>query len=221
MSASRGFPVEARFVAATPAWEEARVAAASALLPAGVSLLPLAEAWAGGRRATATLTLTQDAPGAAGVLASVARTLGAVQAGAYHPLHRQAVVLPAANRAATASGIIPPHGAVLPGVPEDLPAEIAELALPVPPQALDLARLPEAVWWLNLWTVPVLRAFPPGVVAAAPWIRQERLEGALLLAVADTPPGPAHPEGFAAARAVTEALGLHAMQRAAAEDLAP
>lgn len=35
------------------------------------------------------------------------------------------------------------------------------------------------------------------------------------------PPGPAHPEGFAATRAITDALRLHALQRAAAGDLAP
>lgn len=222
MSARSALPLEARFVAAAPAWAEARLAAASALLPQGVTLRPVAEAWAGGRRATATLTLMPDlAESASRMLVGVARALAAVQAGLYHPLHRQAVMLPQANRMAAAAGIVPPRGAALPGLPEGLPTEVAELALPVPPQALDLARLPEAVWWLNLWTAPVLAAFPDGVVAAAPWARQEEQDGGLLLTACEAPPGPAHPEGFATVRAVTEAIGLHALQRAAAKDLAP
>ncbi|MDP3417830.1 hypothetical protein, partial [Falsiroseomonas sp.] len=149
---------------------------------------------------------------------ALAGALGAVQAGLYHPLHRQAVMLPAANRLAASQGIVPPPDASLPGPTPGLPPEADALAMPVSPFALDLARLPEAVWWLNLWTAPLLAALPAGAVAAAPWHRQAPLAAGVLLVAAAAPPGPRYPEGFAALRAVTDALGLHALHRAAAGD---
>lgn len=185
--------------------------------PAGVRLGFVQEAWEQGIRTVAHLSLPGGSRLEEGdvrrLFRLVCRRLDPHQAGLYKPRHRLLVHLPAANRAAAAQPIVPPPGARLPDLGEGL---ATELETPVRVAALDLARVPESIWWLNYWSADVLANWEADRLARAPWSEPpEKLERGQVLCACSSPPEMPSDPGFESIAALSRFLELGDLQSSA------
>lgn len=95
----------------------------------------------------------------------------------------------------------------------DPPTRARFAAFP-PAPARDACDVPEAVWWMNVWSAATVAALGDATVAGAGWHRRERLgSGAWLLVATDAPPDRDHPVEIARVAELADALGLAAAQR--------
>lgn len=83
-----------------------------------------------------------------------------------------------------------------------------------PASELDICTVPEAVWWMNVWTQSTAARFE-GSLSQAGWHCDRTLPSGrrLLIATAD-PPDSSHPNAIARVAAITGAIGLARHQRA-------
>ena len=109
----------------------------------------------------------------------------------------------------------------------DLPAFVSQLpgglferfAALLPARAFDVAAVPEAVWWGNVWSRAVVERIGRARIEALPWHRIEPAgEGGLLLQACDQRPAPGRPDALQAIASLTEELDLPEHQRSARPD---
>jgi hypothetical protein len=120
-----------------------------------------------------------------------------------------------ARAAERARSLVPPH--LRQYVPGPLPAPRTADTLPelLVPQEFDRRRVPDAVWWINVWDAVQVATVGLERILRAPWARVARLpEGRLALAASESPPDPTNPGHLAQLARIVEALDLRALQEA-------
>ena len=68
--------------------------------------------------------------------------------------------------------------------PPALPAVEADMPQLLVPEGYDRRRVPEGIWWVNVWSAPIVEAVGTQRVRAAPWAEVRKLDGGALLLVA-------------------------------------
>ena len=120
-----------------------------------------------------------------------------------------------ARAAERARSVVPPH--LKKYVPGPLPSTRNEAALPdlLVPQEFDRRRVPDAVWWINVWDAVQVATVGPERILDAPWARVATLpEGGSALAATGLPTDPKNPDHLATLTRIIDALGLRALQEA-------
>lgn len=78
----------------------------------------------------------------------------------------------------------------------------------------DWCDIPEAVWWINVWSAETVRKLDENMIARLGWHRREHLtSGSWLLVATAERPDRAHPTAIAHIAALADALGLANLQR--------
>lgn len=94
------------------------------------------------------------------------------------------------------------------------PETIATFASLRPANELDLGLVPEAVWWMNVWSAASANALEPALSRAA-WHADRALpSGDRLLIATAMPPDATHLDEIARVAEITEEIGLARRQRA-------
>lgn len=153
------------------------------------------------------------------LMCEAATAFGADVAGIYprslHALVRLASGEKTGGRGAPENGGGSTQGSSLPAFVSRLPEGLFErFTTLLPARAFDVAAVPEAVWWGNVWSREVVERIGRDRIEALPWARIEAAgSGGLLLQACKQRPAPNKPEELAAIASLLEELDLPRHQR--------
>jgi hypothetical protein len=94
------------------------------------------------------------------------------------------------------------------------PEVVATFANLRPASELDLSLVPEAVWWMNVWSAAAVHALEPALSSAAWHAARTLPSGDRLLVATAAPPDATHLDEIAHVAAITDAIALAQRQRA-------